>query len=378
LPTGAAVHIAALLRHISEQDAEAVLAIVAELTALSRNLSTVLSDLAETVHRVALLKCAPGYRDADRSDWDSITELAELLSPEEAQLYYQVAIKGQQDIGLAPDPRTGLEMTLMRMMAFRPARLGTGDGGQPPLAAKGRATGTSPSRTHGLSAGGAIRKPKQTRPERARPDAAPAPEREVAPTVEAPRERVTIREAQPDMTPAIESNLKPHTEPEPEVAQETAQPVEPDSPESEPGDPSDRQPSLLAGPAATGKSSEWLNLSRRLNLRGPTAELARNITLQSSDGDQWQFVIPASRAHLSSPKYLHHIGEALEAELGHPVNVSLRSADSTVETPASVSEHVSRQRMSEAEKSITDDPTVQELKERFGAVLDTDSIQPLQ
>ena len=100
--------IAGLVSSISERDAEAVLGIVAELTALSRNLSTVLSDLSETLHRIALVQCAPAYRDPERSDWDSIIGLAEKISPQEAQLYYQVAIKGQQDLGLAPDPRTAL------------------------------------------------------------------------------------------------------------------------------------------------------------------------------------------------------------------------------------------------------------------------------
>ena len=53
-------------------------------------------------------------------NWD------ELITAEDAQLFYQIAIKGRDELGLAPDPRTGLEMTLLRMLAFRPASAESG------------------------------------------------------------------------------------------------------------------------------------------------------------------------------------------------------------------------------------------------------------
>ena len=48
-------------------------------------------------------------------------ELAAAISAEDVQLYYQTAILGRRDLPFAPDPRTGFEMTLVRMLAFRPA-----------------------------------------------------------------------------------------------------------------------------------------------------------------------------------------------------------------------------------------------------------------
>jgi DNA polymerase-3 subunit gamma/tau len=338
-------HITALVRSISEQDADAVLAIVAELTSLSRNLSTVLSDLAEAVHRIVLVQCAPNYRDPDRSDWDSITELAEMISPEEAQLYYQVAIKGQQDLGLAPDPRTGLEMTLLRMMAFRPAMAGNG----------------SDQRSSSAGLSGVKRDSVTSKMD-------PAPSRSGQAQPASSSTRLGPEAGKEDVSAGVVPDDVPGDVPQVDVQ------------ESYPEE--GIQASLIAEPAAAtpapGDSLGWHTLSERLNLKGPSAELARNITLRSSDGDQWQFVIPSNRAHLGSDKYLHRIGEALAAELGHPVNVSLCSEDATADTPAMMSENVSRQRMSEAEKSIENDPTIQDLKQRFGAELDAESIQPLQ
>ncbi|HEY2145956.1 MAG TPA: DNA polymerase III subunit gamma/tau C-terminal domain-containing protein, partial [Steroidobacteraceae bacterium] len=45
---------------------------------------------------------------------------ARAISPEDAQLYYQIALGGRRDLNLAPEPRAGFEMTLLRMLAFRP------------------------------------------------------------------------------------------------------------------------------------------------------------------------------------------------------------------------------------------------------------------
>ena len=51
-----------------------------------------------------------------------LERLAQRLSPEDVQLFYQTAIIGRRDLALAPDPRSGFEMTLLRMLAFRPGR----------------------------------------------------------------------------------------------------------------------------------------------------------------------------------------------------------------------------------------------------------------
>jgi DNA polymerase-3 subunit gamma/tau len=114
-------HVTSMIHALASDNAQAVLGIVEDLVSQSRDLETVLLNLAEVLHRVTLVQCVPGYRDPERSDWDAIEELAGHLTAEDAQLFYQIAIKGRAELGLAPDPRTGLEMTLLRMLAFRPA-----------------------------------------------------------------------------------------------------------------------------------------------------------------------------------------------------------------------------------------------------------------
>jgi DNA polymerase-3 subunit gamma/tau len=149
-------HVTSMIGALAAGDANGLLGIIEELVAQSRDLESVLVNLAEVLHRVTLVQCAPGYRDPERSDWDAIEQLAAQLSAEDAQLYYQIAIKGRAELGLAPDPRTGLEMTLLRMLAFRPA-------GAAPQAATPAASGKSGARSAPAS------KAKSARPTAAKP-----------------------------------------------------------------------------------------------------------------------------------------------------------------------------------------------------------------
>ena len=169
-------HVISMVRALADSDAEALLAIVGELVAQSRDLGTALANLAEILHRVTLVQCVPGYRDPERSDWDAIEELAGLLSAEDAQLFYQIAIKGRNELALAPDPRTGLEMTLLRMLAFKPAdtqsgapKAGAAEPSAAPPKARGKATRAAAPRA---AAGGAPAAP----PAAARRDAGGKPE----------------------------------------------------------------------------------------------------------------------------------------------------------------------------------------------------------
>src|SRR5205085_11629522 len=87
----------------------------------SPDYAQVLDDLASLLTRVAVLQLVSNYESDELFDLRLVKELAAGISAEDVQLYYQTAILGRRDLGFAPDPRTGFEMTLVRMLAFRPA-----------------------------------------------------------------------------------------------------------------------------------------------------------------------------------------------------------------------------------------------------------------
>ncbi len=303
-------HIVSIIEAIAQNNAGTILEIVAELAAQARDLETVLSELAETLHRVSLVQIAPEYKDPERSDWDSIVRLAEQLSPEDAQLFYQIAIQGARDLGIAPDPRTGLEMSLLRMLAFRPVK-------------PGQAGGASTPKSEVKAAAKAL-----------------------------PASAEASRVARPSVSKPVDE-----VSPGPQQQQELLQ-VSPDKPAKDPED--------------------WHGLLPRLDLSGPVKELARNIQLESKSGDRWQFLIPDTVRHLGSDAMVLKLQTALSSQLGHPVDLALHTANEPVVTPAVVGEEAALQRMNEAELAIEQDPTVKALKERFGAEVVEDSVQPLQ
>jgi DNA polymerase-3 subunit gamma/tau len=81
----------------------------------------VLDELAGLLVRVAMKQTVSDFEGDDLYAPELLERLAKALAPEDIQLFYQTAITGRRDLGLAPDPRTGFEMTLLRMIAFRPA-----------------------------------------------------------------------------------------------------------------------------------------------------------------------------------------------------------------------------------------------------------------
>jgi DNA polymerase-3 subunit gamma/tau len=308
------LHVVSMIRALSSNDAQGLLSIVEDLVSQSRDLETVLLNLAEVLHRITLVQCVPGYRDPERSDWDAIEELAELLPVEDAQLFYQIAIKGRAELGLAPDPRTGLEMTLLRMLAFRPVPVdSTASPGEP---SQGVTPGKSPKASP-------------------RSAPAPAPASASAPTA---------------------------TKPLPKAKPVKAQAPEPARPETTTPASSDWV-TLLSELKLSGQARE---LARNVQLKTRSDDhwdfvIAPSLRYLRSDS------CVSSLSQAISDQLGHQVNVRIVDE-----------ESTEIRTAAAIEEQKVRESMSEAEKAINDDPTVKALKEQMGAQLVEDSIQPLQ
>ncbi|MCF6339009.1 MAG: DNA polymerase III subunit gamma/tau [Gammaproteobacteria bacterium] len=114
-------HVIDLLNLLAANDAPSLLARIAELAQHSPDFAGVLAELITTLHRIALAQSAPGAIDDGLGDREAIVALAQKMTPEDVQLYYQIGLIGRRDLPLAPDSRGGFEMVLLRMLAFRPA-----------------------------------------------------------------------------------------------------------------------------------------------------------------------------------------------------------------------------------------------------------------
>ncbi|MDP1667039.1 MAG: DNA polymerase III subunit gamma/tau [Methylobacter sp.] len=108
-----------ILTALAEGDAAAILDKINEIANLTPDFGDVLQQILQVLHRIALLQQIPTAIDHD-FDADMIAALASKLTPEDVQLYYQIGLVGQRDLDLAPDPRSGFEMVMLRMLTFRP------------------------------------------------------------------------------------------------------------------------------------------------------------------------------------------------------------------------------------------------------------------
>ena len=145
--------VARLASLLAEGDPAALLDYARSLEEWAPDHGDVLDALATLLVRVALRQALPTYEGDDLHPSELLADLAARFAPEDVQLYYQTAITGRRDLAWAPDPRTGFEMTLLRMIAFRPAGAGEAPatpGGRP------QGAGIAPSASRASAAGGAL------------------------------------------------------------------------------------------------------------------------------------------------------------------------------------------------------------------------------
>ena len=109
-----------LLELVAAGNAGKVLDKVASLADFSPDYAFILQAMGELLHRVAIEQVVPGAIDNSFGDQQQVNALAQQMTAEDTQLYYEIALISRRDIALAPDPRTGFEMALLRMLTFSP------------------------------------------------------------------------------------------------------------------------------------------------------------------------------------------------------------------------------------------------------------------
>ncbi|MDH4845552.1 DNA polymerase III subunit gamma/tau [Pseudomonas sp. BN505] len=110
-----------VLQALLEGDARALLEAVRNLAEQGPDWAGVLAEMLNVLHRVAIAQALPEAVDNGQGDRERVLALASALPAEDVQFYYQMGLIGRRDLPLAPDPRGGFEMVLLRMLAFRPA-----------------------------------------------------------------------------------------------------------------------------------------------------------------------------------------------------------------------------------------------------------------
>ncbi len=120
LDTDQALH---LLQSISSKQPQMVMESIETFAQNGVEWDGLLQQLASQLHRVAMFQALPASLDKSAPDADKMEWLAKSLTPQDVQLYYQIALKGRADLAASPTGRIGMEMIALRMMAFRPSQV---------------------------------------------------------------------------------------------------------------------------------------------------------------------------------------------------------------------------------------------------------------
>ncbi len=113
-------HLFKIMQGLSEQNASALVEIVNTIATYTADFSQVLENLLSLLHEIALLQVVPNAATSHPEQQARIQTLAKQFTAEEIQLYYQISLIGRRDLPYAPSAKSGFEMVLLRMLAFRP------------------------------------------------------------------------------------------------------------------------------------------------------------------------------------------------------------------------------------------------------------------
>ncbi len=389
-----------IMQHLAARDPEQILAAVQSLSEFAPDYHSVLGDMLSLLHRVALAQVHPAAVDNSLGDRDQVMALAQQMRPEEVQLYYQVALMGRKDLPLVPEPREGLEMALLRMLAFRPADTA-------PLANERVAASQSETNAPAPATSAAsvvTETPAATRQAEVRPVEAQqvAPSQSAAPLAPPPMdEPPPWEDLPPDLDegavkkpePAGVSNVQPvannsqrstgttFKEPAAPVERPSMPVVEPkpDAPAPIASAPapmkSAPQATLVADEDLTG--DRWAAMLPELGLSGMVESIARNLSLEVDTDARLCFHYTREQEAMLSAERRERISSAIVQFLGTQPEIEFQQGAQTQETPAQLAQRRRIARQAEAVRSIENDDKVKELAQQFGVRIEYESIRPI-
>ena len=388
--------VAAMLEALADGDGVRLLQVVAALAEFSPDWSGVLEALAEALHRIQVQQLVPGAQ-ADGEGIDAAA-FAQRLRPEVVQLWYQMALSGRRDLHLAPSPRAGFEMAVLRMLAFRPAAA------VPPVP-RDPGTGTEVgSGSRGAEQGGmaaapaAVAAPAAAAAAVAAPVAASAPVTPAAPVVAPAAPKPTPA---PVAEPVADDDLPPWHQAGSDERDE-ALAVELASPDAAMAAPWEAPPARApapvqtvapaprpqgiaispspaagnAGPVALASAETWLELVAQSQLNGPSRQLAAHAAFIGFQHGVLKLAVSPGFEYLCSDRSLAALTEALSGPLGMTPKIVIEHGNAEAETLHQRSDRQRGERQQAAETAFMADPSVQLLIQQHGARVVTDSIRP--
>jgi len=280
-----------------------------------------LNDLANILHQIAMAQAVPDSLANDLPERAMLLDLAQKLSPETLQLYYQIALLGRRDIGLAPDEYAGFTMTLLRMLAFAPTE-----------------------------------KVSEKNTEKS------------VPNTQSVVQKIEIATVASTLTQPVEPVVLEQTESEPLDS------IKNDALEA---------PPMLASSLVISDTffdGNWRKLVEQSLKLGLARALAQNCEMIAYDETSITLRVAESQKHLISASYQEKLSSAINDYFGRKIRLNFEvnaEANAEINTPAKQNASEKATVQGNAEAAIMNDSFVQALMNDFGATIIPNSIKPV-
>ena len=306
-----------ILAMLADGDAHAVIAAARELGAYVPDYGQVLAEMASLLRRVAVVQVLGADADALESD-ARVVDLASRIPADEVQLLYQIALTGRRDLAMSPDAEAAFEMTLLRMLAFRPVGLAV----VVPATAPRSASAVSRAATA----------PPTATPARSAPPSLPTP--------------VVVPPSPPPARAESAASLSVA------AAALSAAP-------------------MPSAPTHPPTHFDWAQVVDELAVVGLARELARNSAVTQFDGRRLDLVIAPQYEKLVQRRYVETLQAALAEKFAGQIVINVKVGhDASLTTPSQQQVAMADERQRRAEAEIGGDPNVRALRDAFGATIE--------
>ncbi len=410
-----------LVSALANADGERAMAVIQNVAEKGVEWTQLLNDLAETLHNIAMLQL---LKSAEKDS--PLHFLANTIAPEDVQFFYQVILAGKKELPFAPEQRAGVEMTILRALAFHPKRAAeinqraipavtnensTGKAqtqntitqlrerlappAAPSQAVKNVTENANPPMTGELNSPAlqAMQAQKQLQAQQAQLQQTEKKKSEplkAAPNLAAHSEKkaVNLHQRFMDLTLAkqeqpvanVESKKPPKKadneeyrwtwlNPELEMEEEAAKPSD-----IKQAILQDRTPELVAETIRLScEQDQWCNIVHSLKLGGLSRQLALNSYLDGQNAQHLNLILKSEMAHLDNPESRQSLATALE-EKGFTYQLAVGQSDEH-KTPLEIRRSFFEQLTQEARKALQEDARLQLLKTAFNAEIDEATIR---
>ncbi|MFU9138330.1 DNA polymerase III subunit gamma/tau [Erwinia tasmaniensis] len=425
----------ALIEALVDAQGEQMMSLLNQAASRGVEWEALLVEMLTLLHRIAMIQLLPSALGDDFAAVEQrLRELARVIPPAEVQLYYQTLLVGRKELPLAPDRRMGVEMALLRALAFHPREVIAEPVARPVMTPQAQPAAVQPDP---VRAPGGIAPPHTVQPGKAAsgsptpqqneaqdaasaPGSPPAPMQQDAPSASLPESTSQLLQARTQLMRQQGVTKLKKSEPAAQRARPAASALERLASVTE----RSQKRSAAAAPSAPVKKEAYRWKTQKPDEAKPvpvatpkalrtalehekTPELMARLTAESLLRDAWaaevatltlpklvqQLALNAwkevsesgiclhlrsSQRHLNSPSAQQVLSEALSQAAGQPVELTLVEDDNpAVLTPLEWRQAIYEEKLAQARQSISTDNHIQTLRQFFDADVDEESIRPL-